>query len=575
MKYKIMHSTKFIKFTKLKRILLIGKNNIGLSRYLQTFDSQKYSTYFEQESLPKVKPIIYVQEYKDPTSIVNKIVKKTLETTEFIKKKFLNFVRYARRIFMYFLYGTPAIGLYTIHKLSGSVFFEKLTWDYTLFALNKLGPFFIKLGQWASTRPDLFSDELILKLESLQDNVKVDIDFNAIELHLEQLLGPTWKNNLSYEIKPLGIGSIGSVLKGKIEYEFDAKVDINIFEKIKNYIMSYDHPTFKQKNIKHVAIKTIHSTSKELVQIDMELLKMFANYLDTYPDLKMLAFGETLRKFSNVMIAQLNLNNEGINLIKFNNNFKNCDSIKFPEYIASSENVLIESFIDGIPLKLIMKDKKYENMYESISNSILDGVIKQVFADNFIHGDLHPGNILIDITNKSNPIVCMLDCGIAYEFENKKTHQKIANICFLLMKHKGYNAGLLLIDDDTKIKLLKLMEKYKNNIIELNNSTELKFSQSLLSAHQFCKNVQDIVSDSEKENAFKNASSYTERLIKHAKKCGIILESDILQLILASKVVEGIFLGLTPNMTLISSGIPKVMKYSNLSNINLREFTLL
>ena len=297
-------------------------------------------------------------------------------------------------------------------------------------------------------------------METLQDDVQVNIDYNQIDLHLEKLLGPTWKNVLSYETKPIGVGSVGSVLKGKYKYTTKVNSKINIFHKMFNRLTNRDDPTYIKTTVDDIAIKTIHPSSKELIQIDMELLNMFANYLDTYPDFKMLAFGETLRKFSNIIKSQLDLRNEGANLVKFNNNFAKHSNIKFPRYIKSDSDILLESLVNGIPLKTIIREKKYTSVYEPISDAILDGVIKQMFSDNFIHGDLHPGNIIVNLSNKSNPVIYMLDCGIVHEFENKKTHQKIANICFLLMKHNGYKAGLLLVDDDSKLKLANLMEQY-------------------------------------------------------------------------------------------------------------------
>ena len=41
-------------------------------------------------------------------------------------------------------------------------------------------------------------------------------------------------------------------------------------------------------------------------------------------------------------------------------------------------------------------------------------LVKMIFFDNYIHGDLHPGNILVRINSKGNPVLGFLDCGIVY-----------------------------------------------------------------------------------------------------------------------------------------------------------------
>ena len=37
----------------------------------------------------------------------------------------------------------------------------------------------------------------------------------------------------------------------------------------------------------------------------------------------------------------------------------------------------------------------------------------QLFVHNFVHGDLHPGNILVQDPNVDDPKIVLLDCGIA------------------------------------------------------------------------------------------------------------------------------------------------------------------
>ena len=44
---------------------------------------------------------------------------------------------------------------------------------------------------------------------------------------------------------------------------------------------------------------------------------------------------------------------------------------------------------------------------------IISNLYLQLFVHNFIHGDLHPGNILVQNGSQSEPKLVILDCGIA------------------------------------------------------------------------------------------------------------------------------------------------------------------
>lgn len=100
-------------------------------------------------------------------------------------------LQYLDRIFAYVFYGTPMLILAPATALFGDYFpsLEELVWDYCLWSVVQLGPTFIKLAQWASTRPDLFPPRLVERLQSLQDNVRVKYNFDTVERTLYEAFG--------------------------------------------------------------------------------------------------------------------------------------------------------------------------------------------------------------------------------------------------------------------------------------------------------------------------------------------------------------------------------------------------
>jgi aarF domain-containing kinase len=83
--------------------------------------------------------------------------------------------RYVERLLTYLVLTAPLAGLVPMNYLLGERFpeLENMTYGYLVWAVRSLGPCFIKLAQWASTRPDLFPPKLIERIEKFQDDVQI------------------------------------------------------------------------------------------------------------------------------------------------------------------------------------------------------------------------------------------------------------------------------------------------------------------------------------------------------------------------------------------------------------------
>jgi len=82
--------------------------------------------------------------------------------------------------------------------------------------LTELGPTAIKLGQFLSSRPDIFPAEFIEELDKLQDSVPA-VPFDEVKKQIRDALGrPIGKVFSSIESTPLGTASIGQVHKAKL-----------------------------------------------------------------------------------------------------------------------------------------------------------------------------------------------------------------------------------------------------------------------------------------------------------------------------------------------------------------------
>jgi aarF domain-containing kinase len=248
------------------------------------------------------------------------------------------------------------------------------------------------MAQWASTRPDVFPPRLIDKIVCLQDDVKVSHSLATVEHTLEEAFGPDWKNQLDLDPNPLGAGYNSSNEQPLITLMllFYLGSVAQVFK-----------GTLKPSNStqqKAVAIKMIHPHVESMVKTDMELLSYIASMMDKVPSLEILSLGETMRQFADAMNNQLDLRLEARNLIKFTKKFSNDSWALFPSPIEGfvTKNVLVESLMEGVPIANFMQLKSeigdgIHQLKMKLSDLGCRLILKMVFFDNFIHGDLHPG----------------------------------------------------------------------------------------------------------------------------------------------------------------------------------------
>ena len=84
------------------------------------------------------------------------------------------------------------------------------------FALEALGPIFVKFGQILSTRPDLIPTDIVKELQKLQDDVTPYPTAQAIALIEEQLGQPISDLFLEFSEAPIASASIAQVHAAKL-----------------------------------------------------------------------------------------------------------------------------------------------------------------------------------------------------------------------------------------------------------------------------------------------------------------------------------------------------------------------
>ncbi|KAH8608063.1 putative ABC1 family [Trypanosoma vivax] len=265
-------------------------------------------------------------------------------------------------------------------------------------SLTALGPTYIKLGQWIATRPDIFPPALCSVLEKLYDSTEPHSwahtekllrhalqreASNDEEQRDEKALIGDRRNALYYlraiEKCPVNSGSIAQVHRGVLRDEVDGI------------------PAGTE-----VAVKVLHPWTRELIAVDLLVMRCFVSVLAALvPGAVFFDLHRGLREFSNLLCSQLDLRTECENLQQFAFNFRDFPGVVFPRPLPSlcTQDVLVETFEEGQSLKEIQSGECYRELAERGCHMFL----KMLFEDNFVHSDLHPGNILLR-TNPGAPI---------------------------------------------------------------------------------------------------------------------------------------------------------------------------
>ncbi|XP_049959228.1 uncharacterized aarF domain-containing protein kinase 2-like isoform X1 [Schistocerca serialis cubense] len=326
------------------------------------------------------------------------------------------FVRLIFRVFHLFVIFTPFVFLTPLLYMGERC---RECW-FKLFVngIEISGPVMVKLGQWASTRRDLFSEEFCFHMSKLQRRTRPH-SWHHTEKTLQKAYGPAWNQViLKINTEPIGSGCCAQVYKAYIR---------------QNLIHSSQMQDggMPDDDLLPVAVKVVHPNMNELLRRDLTILRAAAISITwLFPSLKWLSLEECMNDFTHLMSAQVDMTVEAHNLERFAKNFATTPTVKFPVPIwnLTQSDILVETFEQGEPLLNYVTGDNTNGIKTLLAEIGINTILKMVFDDNFAHGDLHPGNMLVQSvasSKETNSVVSLvkrtpytsfrlviLDCGI-------------------------------------------------------------------------------------------------------------------------------------------------------------------
>jgi ubiquinone biosynthesis protein len=251
--------------------------------------------------------------------------------------------------------------------------------------LMDLGPSFVKLGQIASTRPDVLPEEWIRELSKLQDEVN-PVAFEDIKQVIESQLGaPIEELFEHFDEKPLAAASIAQVHRAVLRTE---------------------------EGPKDVVVKVQRPNVADTVARDLDLLHTLAAFIErTIPESHIYRPSGLVDQFDHAITSELDFTLEADHSARFTSNFAGHAHAVFPKIYksASAKRVITMEFLDGFKVWDAIRDRGFKGPV--IARAATGIVIKMIFEDGFFHADPHPGNILL-FGDPEHPKIGLVDLGM-------------------------------------------------------------------------------------------------------------------------------------------------------------------
>lgn len=263
-----------------------------------------------------------------------------------------------------------------------------------------LGPVFIKLGQWLSSRADILPQPYLEELAKLQDKVPA-APFEQVKPIIEDELGSAAEKLKEIDPNPISGASLGQVYRGSISGT-------------------------------SVVIKVKRPGIEKVVEEDLLVLKkvlpLALRFVD--PNLRFSAKA-MLAQFIETIHEEMDYTHESENLKQIKHNMKHNPNVIVPSVYEkySSKNILTMEYLPGIKITNIdALDEKGINRKRLVIN-VHKIFFTMLLRHAIFHADPHPGNISVAEDGR----LILYDYGMVGRLDNE-TRRRLVRLYLALVE---------------------------------------------------------------------------------------------------------------------------------------------
>ncbi|MFL6835172.1 MAG: 2-polyprenylphenol 6-hydroxylase, partial [Xanthobacteraceae bacterium] len=235
----------------------------------------------------------------------------------------------------------------------------------------RMGPAYLKLGQFLATRPDVVGVLMARDLESLQDRLPPFSQAEAevaIATSLERPLTDVFAS-LSASVAAASIAQVhrGEVLRDGIR--------------------------------KAVAVKVLRPNVAARFRRDLSDFFFVAYKAESYSsEARRLRLIEVINTMSRSVAMEMDLRLEAAALSEMAENTRDDPDFRVPavDWDRTTHNVLTMEWIDGIALNDHKRLAESQVDLPDLGRKVIQSFLRHALRDGFFHADMHPGNLFLD-----------------------------------------------------------------------------------------------------------------------------------------------------------------------------------
>jgi ubiquinone biosynthesis protein len=250
-------------------------------------------------------------------------------------------------------------------------------------ALTRLGPSYVKLGQFLATRPDVVGTAIAHDLESLQDKMAPFPQAEA-EAVVAAALGRPLAEVFTSFGPPVAAASIAQVHRAEVA--------------------TADGP-------RPVAVKVLRPGVEQRLKSDLATQFFAAHMAERHsPEARRLRMVEAVDTLRRSVTIEMDFRLEAAAISEMAENTRQDAEFRVPavDWELTARDVLTLEWVEGTPLtdRAALEAKGHD--LPALARALMQSFLRHAMRDGFFHADMHPGNLFVDDTGR----VVAVDFGI-------------------------------------------------------------------------------------------------------------------------------------------------------------------